>query len=198
MKEINIKNEGYIFCKSSFYSVLDILENQTFDFTVGINKLVGEIDSGIFGISYLISMYDSVDKKSIFLPLEAKVDGINTKLSELAKQSCYMDVSYPLFSSNKSTISLIGRGLKKSKLPYTVNDIINMFDIQSKNHLRSIKQTGNEKIKIMAAVGFAFGKEIFCFPWMSKTRYKSFNKHIDISLNILSKNNKIVILPIGN
>ena len=143
-------------------------------------------------------MYDSVDKKSIFLPLEAKVDGINTKLSELAKQSCYMDVSYPLFSSNKSTISLIGRGLKKSKLPYTVNDIINMFDIQSKNHLRSIKQTGNEKIKIMAAVGFAFGKEIFCFPWMSQKRYDSFNMHMDVSLNILSKNNKIVILPIGN
>ena len=75
MKKIFIKNRGYIDCKSGFYSVSDILDEESeYCFNVGVNMLRGEIDSGAFGISYLISMYDSIDKETLFLPHIAVVD----------------------------------------------------------------------------------------------------------------------------
>ncbi len=53
---ITIKNEGYIHCKSAFYSSEDILSLTEYIFTKGINMLNGDIDSGVWAISYLLSM----------------------------------------------------------------------------------------------------------------------------------------------
>jgi len=49
----------------------------------------------------------------------------------------------------------------------------------------------------MAAIGYAIGKDIFCFPWMSQNRFESFHSNIVGILPILESLNKIVILPIG-
>lgn len=196
INEIKIANEGYILCKSSFYSVNDILSGREFHFTRGINRLEGGIDSGIFGISYLLSMYNKIDKKTIFWTHEANVDGKIMDLSELTDYACYMDTSYPLFSSNQTVKSLIKRALSKTKLPYDPVYILDKFSIQSIHHNKPLKKTGNEKIKIMAAIGYCYGKQIFCFPWFSKMRFESFNKHMSYSLDVLASLGKIVILPI--
>ena len=72
MKKFVIKNSGYITCHSVFYSVEDVLDEQTvYEFHRGINEMIGDIDSGIFGISYLLSMYEIIDKNTVFLPFAA-------------------------------------------------------------------------------------------------------------------------------
>ena len=200
--KIKIKNSGYVDCKSSFFSTLDILRDKEFEFSNGINKLFGDIDSGNFAISYLISMYDKVNKNTLFLPHNATVDGIVTPLSDLAKISCYIDESYNLFSHkhlfrNKTVNQLIKCGLKKSKLTYTVTEILDMFEIQSHHRDLLIKETGTERYKIMSAIGFSYGKEVFCFPWFSKCRYEAFSAHIAYSINVLKSLNKTVILPLS-
>ena len=63
---LKIKNNGYVYCHSSFFDAEDVLEEKEFEFSSGINKLVGDIDSGNFAISYLISMYDKIYKKQSF------------------------------------------------------------------------------------------------------------------------------------
>ena len=176
--EIKIKTDGYVFCKSSFFSVHDVVQEKEYRFSDGINKLVGEIDSGNFGISYLISMYDKIDKALLFPPQNVTVDGKEISFSELSKISCYIDESYPLFSDKrlllrKKTVKQhIECGLKKSKLPYTAKEILDMFMVQEHHREVFISHTGTERYKVMPAIGFAYGKEIFCFPWFSKSRYQ--------------------------
>lgn len=49
----------------------------------------------------------------------------------------------------------------------------------------------------MAAVGYVYGKEIFCFPWLSQNRFDYYHGNITDLLNILEGLKKVVILPVG-
>ena len=93
VRNISIKNEGYVYCKSRFYSAHDILSNDScYTFSQGINKLIGEIDSGNWAISYLISMYTY--RREDFVLFEQPKISINNNLfslDELSEFSCYMD-----------------------------------------------------------------------------------------------------------
>lgn len=197
INQISIKNSGYVLCKSSFYTVTDVLDGRDFDFTEGINLLHGDIDSGIFGISYLMSMYKTIDVRTLFMPQIAMVDGKQVPLSDLAQKCCYMDLAYPLFSSKKSLRSLVDTGLKKSGLSESTDEILRLFAIQRHNVNRAVSQMGNEGVKAMAAVAYSHGKDVFCFPWLSKMRYESFNSHLPAALDILESLGKTVVLPLG-
>ena len=194
---IKVNISGYVQCHSSFFDVDDVIQEKEFNFSSGISKLVGDIDSGNFAISYLISMYDKINKKTVFLPCDVIVDGKPTSLSELTKKACYIDRSYPLFSKKKTVKRLIESGLKKSKLPYTATEILDIFGVQEHHREISVYKTGTERYKAMCAIGFSYGKEIFCFPWFSKSRYEAFVVHLNYTIKVLSDLNKIVILPLG-
>ncbi len=198
MNYIKIKNQGYIDCNSKFYSVLDILEETVeYDFKPGVNKLFGEIDSGIFGISFLISMYKYIDKQMLYAPQIACVDDKIITLKELSNYACYMDITFPLFSTNRSISQLVEVGLKKNKISKTKEDIRDLFQLDGDRFNLPVKKNGNEMFRAMAAIGFCFEKQIFCFPWLSKKRFDSYGKNITWLLDNLALQNKIVILPIG-
>lgn len=199
INKISISSEGYINCKSNFYTCVDVLQSyRKFEFVSGVNKLVGEIDSGIFGISYLLSMYNiDVNERDFFTPPMVTVDDNCIKLSSFAPKCCYLDSSYPLFSSKMSVAKLVDKGLKKSGISHTANEICEMFHMESFRFNKSINGTGNERYKAMAAIGYAYGKEVFCFPWLSRLRFEAFHNHMPQLLNTLSELNKIVILPLG-
>ena len=198
MKEIVIKNSGYITCNSGFYSVLDLLDEETEDcFHNGVNLLHGEIDSGIFGVSYLISMYDSVDKETLFLPHIARVDNELLTLSELTTKASYMDGSYGLFNTKKPVKKLVERGLTKYNLPYSTEDIREMFFMEKFRFESPICATGNERFNAMAAIGFANNKEIFCFPWMSQRRFECFSVRLNAIFEVLNGLGKVTIVPLG-
>ena len=198
IKKIIISNDGYIHCKSNFYSSQDILNNTSFHFGVGINKLTGEIDSGIWAISYLLSMYKQRPEDFIlFEQPKVTVNSQEISLNEFSKFSCYMDKLDPLFSSNHSVKKLIMQGLDHSKLNFSYDDIKNLFCIDSERFERPLKGVGNEIFKAMAAIGFSYKKEIFCFPWLSNRRFESYHENLTTLLQILEKLEKIVIIPVG-
>ncbi len=199
IKKILISTEGYVECKSNFYTCVDILQSyMEFEFVPGVNKIVGEIDSGGFGISYLMSMYSIDIKENDFLtsPM-VTVDGNCMKLSEFSPICCYLDRRYPLFSSKKTVRKLVEKGLKKSRISKTADEICEMFHMEAFRFDKPISSTGNERYKAMSAIGYAYGKEVFCFPWLSRLRFESFHNHMPQLFHTLSKLNKIVILPIG-
>ena len=199
IKNINIRNDGYILCESAFYTVDDIInENKNFEFNTGVNVLHGEIDSGNFAVSYLISMYNKVNKETLFLPFEATVNGQVMPLADLTKYACYMDLKYPLFASNRSVERLISSGLKKSGLQKTVKDIKNLFGLDDDRFQRPLKCVGNERFRAMAAVAYSYDKQIYCFPWMSKMRFDYYGKNISWLLQVLESLGKIIILPCGD
>ena len=191
---ISIELDGYIKCISCFYTVEDVIATRKeFCFQNGYNKLCGSIDSGIFAISYLIGTEKS--KKSVLDNPIVKINNKVTTLDELHKHSCYIDSSYSLFSSNKSVKRLIIEGLKKSNSKIQYEEIKSLFGLDDERINRPLKACGNEKIRAMAAIGYAFGKQIFCFPWLSKIRYSYFYNHIKYVVDTLITLGAIVIVP---
>ena len=56
---------------------------------------------------------------------------------------------------------------------------------------------GNERFRCMAAIGYAYDKDIFCFPWLSRMRFDYYHRNLTDVLQILKDRQKIVIFPIG-
>ena len=199
ISNISIKNEGYVYCKSSFYSAQDSLSNHScYSFSQGINKLIGEIDSGNWAISYLLSMYQH--RPEDFVLFEQPKVAVNNKwisLNELSEFSCYMDKLDPLFSTNNSVKEHIIRGLDHSKLNCSYDNIKNLFCIDSERFERPLDGVGNEIFKAMAAIGFSYKKEIFCFPWLSNRRFEGYHENLTTLLQILEKLEKTVVIPVG-
>lgn len=199
INNVNVKNEGYVYCRSSFYSAQDSLSGYScYTFSTGINKLFGEIDSGNWAVSYLLSMYKYRPEDFILFELpSASVNKKLISLNELSEFSCYMDKIDPLFSTCNSVKRLITQGLESSKSNYLCDDVKNLFHIDSERFERPLTEVGNEIFKAMAAIGFSHSKEMFCFPWLSEKRFESYHNNLTAVLSILENLKKIIILPVG-
>ena len=199
INKITIKSEGYVYCKSRFYSAQDILDTSSFyTFSQEVNKLIGEIDSGNWAISYLLSMYKHRPEDFVlFDQPQITVNNADFSLNELSKISCYMDKLDPLFSTNDSVKELILKGLEHSGLNYAYSDIKDIFRLDNERVERPLSGVGNEIFRAMAAIGFSHKKEIFCFPWLSAKRFNYYHLNLDFALETLKKLNKVVVIPIG-
>lgn len=197
INNIAFHNEGYVYCKSNFYTAQDGLSSETnYTFSTGVNKLFGEIDSGIWATSYLLSMYNQHPEDFIlFEPPEVFVNDKMISLNDLSEFSCYMDKSYSLFGSGLSVKNLVMQGITKNQLNLSPSDVRNLFLIDSERFERSLSGVGNEVYKAMAAIGYCHNKQIFCFPWMSARRFNYYHSNITRLLDILNQLEKIVILP---
>lgn len=194
---ISVNNDGYVFCKSRFYTAHDVLSDKMVDFSAGANKLVGSIDSGNWGISYLLSMYNSNRKDfTLFKEAVVSVNDTTVSLDEFSECSCYMDTVYPLFSKKTPVDKLVAKGLKKSKADTTPEEIRKLFCIDKERFTRPLSQLGNEVFQAMAAIGYANGKDVFCFPWLSEMRYCYYQVRIDALVKTLESLGKVVILPL--
>ena len=196
---ISVRNEGYAFCRSRFYYSEDILcGNLPYNFSVGVNKLIGEIDSGNWAISYLLSMYKHRPKDFVLFeqPSVTVNDEVLT-LDKLSAFSCYMDTLDPLFFTKDSVKGLIEQGLMHSKLNYTYEDIKKIFCLDDERVGRPLASVGNEVFRAMAAIGFSHDKEIFCFPWLSSRRFENYHQNLTSVLQILAELEKVVIIPVG-
>lgn len=195
---IKVTNSGYVDCKSSFYTASDIFRASQFSFTIGVNKLTGEIDSGIWAVSYALSMYKHRPKDFVMFDSPVVVaDGKEITLDELAMSTCYMDELYPLFSSKRPIKKLVEQGLHKSRIDLLTEDIKNIFSLDTERFERPISCAGNEKFRAMAAIAIAHDKQIFCFPWLSKMRFEGYHDNLKGLLNILEELNRIIVVPVG-
>lgn len=196
INEIKISNAGYIRCKSSFYE-LDVLlptDSYQYVFKKGKNIINCEIDSPEVAISYLLSMRIKNKKNILFCEKSAYVNNQKISLNRILKYSCYIDEINPFFSKKHTVRHLISKGIKNSKMQLTVEQIAEMFKLTDRID-KPIKATGNEKYQAMVAIAFAYGKQIFCFPWFSKKRTEYYAERIRYLLNVLDEYKKIVIIP---
>lgn len=197
IQRLNMNCEGHVFCHSVFYSSHDILDGKTmYTLSTGVNRLYGEIDSGGWAVSCLLSMYDyAPDDFILYQDPCISINGIPGTLTEILPYSCYMDKSYPLFASNASIKALVSKGLANNHMNYSPSDIRNMFCIDLERFERPLSCVGNEVFKGMAAIGYCHGKNLFCFPWLSARRRESFHQHLSFTLDVLSSLKQMVIFP---
>ena len=183
IENIEVKSGGYVDCRSRFYTCKgNIPDDTTYKFSIGANILNGEIDYGAWEISYLLSMYPHRPRDFVLTaPTEVSVNGTATSLEELLQHTCYIDRIYPLFGGRTPVRKLIECGIRHSGLDCTAEDIKEMFCLDDQRFERPVNAVGNEQYRAMAAVGYSFGKRVFCFPWF----------------DALSEKDLIFILPLG-
>lgn len=193
-----ISDGSYVDCKSNFYSAADNLPEGKRVFSFGVNTLVGEIDSGVWAISYLLSMY-TVRPKDFVISEQPKilVNGKAVSLEKIADYACYMDRSYPLFSGKKTVRALVNRGLKRNGKKHTADEIRELFQMTQERFERPLNGVGHEVFRAMAAIGYAHGKEIFCFPWLSHKRFENYHGNLTDLLKILEQLRLLAIVPKG-
>ena len=193
---ISFNNSAWIYCKSRYYTCYDAIdESRFFTFETGLNSLIGEIDSGIFAISYILSM-GGVSKRAFFATSPVvTVDGKEMGLSEFSALSCYVDESYPLFSKRRTVRQMINEGLRRSKLTLTADNIIELFKLSGDRVDRRLNEGGNERFRAMVAICFANNRKVFCFPWMSESKVNDLKGHILPIIDVLSKHRAVIILP---
>ena len=197
IKNVKISCKGFVTCRSDFYTAHTTVNGTQFEFKEGINIISCEIDDECWGICYILSMYNVFKNDFTLYESTVKINGNDISLDEFGKYSCYMDKTYPMFNSKKSVRALVKQGLKTSGLDFSDEDIRRLFKIDEERFDRQIMQTGNERFKAMTAIGYVFGKTVFCFPWLSKKRFDGFHLNLSELPDILESLGKIVIFPIG-
>ena len=198
IKKIQFKNDGYAFCKSKYYSAIDVLRPEEYCFTTGINRLEGEIDSGNWAVSYYLSMYCHRPKDFVLYEHPTVfVDGRLCDIKVLSDYSCYMDNElYPAFSRDMPINELIAKNIINNE-DMSLEEIKELFQLSDLRFNRPICQMGNEGIRGMAAVGYSMGKQVYCFPWLSRSRLDYFAYNLIYCIETLKNLNMIVITPIG-
>lgn len=168
-----------------------------YEFKRGINQIVEEIDDGAWAIGCYMALNDC--KKS-FTVFEAPVftsDGMLLTPRYLSQISCYMDLSYPLFSSRRTVEEIVSQKIRKNHLNTSKEEVRTLFRMSKSRFDRRIEATGHELFKAMASIAYCDNKEIYCFPWMSDYYFDSFKYHLKDLLDILNDLKKFVILPVS-
>ena len=198
MNKIELKNfHGYVTCKYKFGEHSTVSNSADYTFEPGVTLLRGSIDEGAWAISYIVSMYNSKDSAFTVFWDETKVllDGTMVNMKEVQSHACYLDKCDPLFSTKKTVRKLVEKGLKKQKDKRSADEIRDLFYITPFRFDKPLRGVGNERFRCMAAIGYANGKDIFCFPWFSKRMIIYYGRNITDVLEILDSLKKIVLLP---
>ena len=69
-----------------------------------------------------------------------------------------------------------------------------MFELSESRFERPIQQCSGERWRISMAVGYAFEKRIYCFPWVNSKFLQSL-MCLELCLQHLLNTNAIVIIP---
>lgn len=142
----------------------DVLYADSFKFQGGcVYGVIGEIGSGGWGISYLLSGK---------IPIEEEKVVINERT---IGKGGYVDIGWyvgedipskgPL-KFDRSVRKQIRKGLKQSKLKMSEEEIINKFVLTPERLDCKFSYLSWESWRASVAIGFACGKRIFCFPFV--------------------------------
>ena len=156
--------------------------------------VIGEFGEGGAAISYGLSGRLPSYEGSVW------VNDSEVKREELRSLAWY--VGYDIHSPKESRRlykhsieSQVKEGIAKAGQPFSVKEVQNMFKISDERFSRNIKYVSGERYKASAAIGYAFDKQIFCFPWMNSRDLFHQKEHITNIVSVLLKANKIVLLP---
>lgn len=76
-----------------------------------------------------------------------------------------------------------------------VEEIKKKFGLSEERFNRNIKHTSGERWKSSMAIGYANGKNIYCFPWMNTRYIIHLEEHIRLCVKTLLEVDAIIIIP---
>ena len=97
---------------------------------------------------------------------------------------------------NKKTIKeQIEYGVRCKLTDADFSTIQKMFCISSERVDRNISFVSGERWKASAAIGYANGKKVFCYPWMNSKDIEHLKEQLSHTVKVLLDAGCIVIMP---
>ena len=95
-----------------------------------------------------------------------------------------------------SVISQIRHGLKLANNQFlqSEEELINRIGLSPERYKRPLRQLSHEAWRASCAIGMAFGKSIYCFPYMSPDYLEHYPDFKGI-INLLKESSALVLLP---
>lgn len=135
----------------------ELLYEETFEFEEGkMYGILGEHGEGGGGLSWLLSGRDVIRDEKI------TVFGKEYKKGETVEEGWYLGEGIP--GMDKSARKEIAAALKMSKSRLSVQDIVDKFHLTEDRLDVKVQYYSWEIWRLSAAIGYALGKKIFCFP----------------------------------
>lgn len=162
-------------------------------FYPGIYVLKGEFGTGGWALTEIVCGREKGFSGKILL------NGRSIDWLELQEISCYVGDKTKIKGQcfgEKQTIHkqidyAVSKGLAYGK---SVEEIREMFKLSEGRFERPIQKCSGERWRISMAVGYAFEKQIYCFPWVNRTFLQSLTC-FRICLQHLMDVNAIVLIP---
>ena len=119
---------------------------------------------------------------------------------ELSQYSCFIPENiFPTINSEHdlmTPLACIEKALFVSGEPYTVSEIKDIFKLSDNRFSRPLEHVSGEIWQISAAVNFALGKEIFCYPRLNEHDIFRYQVACEIGvIDYLKKKGKIILVP---
>lgn len=171
----------------------DTIGHFNYNFSPGIYVLRGEFGMGGWALTEILCGREKNFSGKILFE-EKAIDWM--KLQEI---SCYVgDVmrikGHRLFEKRTIHTQIdyaVNKGLAYGK---RLDEVKEMFELSESRFERPIQQCSGERWRISMAVGYAFEKRIYCFPWVNGKFLQSL-MCLELCLQHLLNTNAIVIIP---
>ncbi len=189
-------------CNLFHYGIVqDCLQKKDFEFSMGhLYGIIGEFGEGGAALSCGITGNTNFYEGKIY------IDGIEKTIKDVVDISWYIGSDLykhrtNVFSINRPKINKntikeqIEYGVRCKKTDTDFPTIQKMFDISSERIDRNIKFVSGERWKASAAIGYANGKKIFCYPWMNSKDIEHLKEQLSHTVKLLLDADCIVIIP---
>lgn len=196
--QVNIKGLSVRPTLNNYGAMIDDIEEIHCEFECGkIYGIIGECGSGGWGLSYILSGKESLKDQEVF------IDGKRVSQEDLKEISWYVGEGLNnscRFSREKTIHQQLQYVIRNRSMSIDEKDIIEKFYLSPERLNCRFSQLSWERWRASAAIGYAYGRKIFCFPWLS-SRFVNLlilNGRMNIYTDILKSENAIIIIPTEN
>ncbi len=156
--------------------------------------IIGEFGAGGWALSYTLAGKEN-DYDGII-----RINGQVVNSQILRKISCYVGedpIPKSLFNNKKRLIiNRLKDGIKLGKSPIDdIEEIIQVFGLSHERLNRIIENISNERWRASMAIGYTWGKKIYCFPWLNTGNLIFLKDYILPCITYLKQKGSIIIIP---
>jgi len=177
----------------NYGNMRDTLGHFSYQFSSGIYLIEGECATGGWALSTILSGRDKSFEGKIML------NDVELTYDKLRQCSCYVgaDTGLKKFGLVPMTVKEqincgINMGLSFSD---DTEDIRQRFGLSSERFNRDFKHISGERWRASMAIGYAFGKKVYCFPWVNSRFLFSHDSNLKLCLRTLISVGAIIIIP---
>ena len=176
-------------CRDAFPPINRLLEGGR------IYGLRSDIRGGAWALSWALGGRSKQSSGEVLL------DGVPVSNKDLSARSCF--IGEPYFPSINSCLfpgtvrSCLLKALKTGRTGLPLDELTEKFCLTPERFDRSPTRVQHpQSWYLSAAVGFAAGKEVFCFPYLPDDTLRTVERMHEFGvLDFLRRNEKIVLLP---